>query len=221
MEKIVLGLMSFLILIGFSGCEGKLTLEEAREKINDIRQECQKEAMELSEEGSMKDLAKLRLQCKRDIEDIKMRTDEEEIRESVNLFMGGIIKEALSEQIENSEENQLSDKSIEKNEKILPELGILYPLDKVIVKLKGDTGRRYLKTDISLEFTDENVKKELDSKKEIIRDEIIKVLSSKVLEQISARKAKKKLSLEIIDVLNSKLEKGEIVGLYFTEFLVL
>jgi flagellar FliL protein len=102
----------------------------------------------------------------------------------------------------------------------LSDIGILYPLDTFTVNLKSDAGRRYLKATISLELNGQELSIELDKKAAVIRDRIIRILTSKSVEEISSTKGKQKVSDQIVDVLNSMLADGSIKGIYFTEFVV-
>ena len=102
----------------------------------------------------------------------------------------------------------------------LSEIGILYPLDTFTVNLKSDAGRRYLKATLSLELSGEELSTELDAKKAVLRDRIIRILSSKTLEEISSRKGKKKVSEQIVNTLNAMITDGEIKNIYFTEFVI-
>jgi len=102
----------------------------------------------------------------------------------------------------------------------LSEIGILYPLDTFTVNLKSDAGRRYLKSTLSLELEGEELSLELDAKSAVLRDRIIRILTSKTLEEISSKKGKQKVSVQIMDTLNSMIADGEIKGIYFTEFVI-
>jgi len=102
----------------------------------------------------------------------------------------------------------------------LSDIGILYPLDTFTVNLKSDQGRRYLKASISLELNGEELSLELDSKTPVIRDRIIRILSSKTLEEISSKKGKQKVSDQIVDTLNSMIVDGSIKSIYFTDFVI-
>ncbi|MCF6339981.1 MAG: flagellar basal body-associated protein FliL [Sulfurimonas sp.] len=102
----------------------------------------------------------------------------------------------------------------------LSDIGVLYPLDTFTVNLKSDAGRRYLKATISLELDDEELSIELDNKSPVIRDRIIRILTSKTLEEISSKKGKKKVSEQIIDTLNAMIVDGRVQGIYFTEFVI-
>jgi len=102
----------------------------------------------------------------------------------------------------------------------LSEIGVLYPLDTFTVNLKSDSGRRYLKVTLSLELSGEELSIELDAKTAVLRDRIIRILSSKTLEEISSKKGKQKVSQQIMDTLNSMISDGTIKGIYFTEFVI-
>ncbi len=102
----------------------------------------------------------------------------------------------------------------------LSDIGILYPLDTFTVNLKSDAGRRYLKATISLELNGQELGMELDKKAPVIRDRIIRILTSKTIEEISSKKGKQKVSDQIIDTLNAMMSDGSIKGIYFTEFVI-
>ena len=113
----------------------------------------------------------------------------------------------------------LSGNSFNDNRK-LSDIGVLYPLDTFTVNLKSDSGRRYLKATMSLELDSPELSHELDSKAPVLRDRIIRILSSKTLEEISSKKGKQKVSEQIMDTLNSMITDGKIKGIYFTEFVI-
>ncbi|MEA1917713.1 MAG: flagellar basal body-associated protein FliL [Campylobacterota bacterium] len=106
------------------------------------------------------------------------------------------------------------------NSRQLNEIGILYPLDTFTVNLKSDAGRRYLKATMSLELEGEELSLELDAKSAVLRDRIIRILTSKTLEEISSKKGKQKVSQQIMDTLNMMIADGTINGIYFTEFVI-
>jgi len=102
----------------------------------------------------------------------------------------------------------------------LGDIGVLYPLDTFTVNLKSDAGRRYLKVTMSLELEGEELSLELDSKSPVLRDRIIRILTSKTLEEISSKKGKQKIESQIMDTLNAMIADGKIRGIYFTEFVI-
>ncbi|CAE10973.1 flagellar basal body-associated protein FliL [Wolinella succinogenes] len=99
-------------------------------------------------------------------------------------------------------------------------VGPMYALDQFIVNLTTQSGRRYLKTSINVELSQPNLTAELDTKRAVIRDTVISILSSKSIEEISTMKGKEKLKEELIERLNEFLVDGRIVNLFFTDFVV-
>ncbi|MEA2111930.1 MAG: flagellar basal body-associated protein FliL [Campylobacterota bacterium] len=100
------------------------------------------------------------------------------------------------------------------------EIGLMFPMDTFTVNLLSDSGRRYLKAQMNLEIDGEELAAELDTKKAVIRDIIIRLLSSKSLDEISTAKGKDKLKEQITDQLNLRLRDGHINNVYFTEFVI-
>ena len=104
--------------------------------------------------------------------------------------------------------------------RLLHDIGVLFPLEAFTVNLKSDTGRRYLKATMALELEGKELAHELTAKAPVIRDTIIRILSSKSLEEISSVKGKQKVSDQIMEALNAMIKDGKIKGIYFTEFIL-
>lgn len=102
----------------------------------------------------------------------------------------------------------------------LEEIGPMFPLDTFTVNLLSESGRRYLKVEMNLELSGEELGVELDNKTAVVRDIIIRLLSSKSLEEISTAKGKEKLKEQIVDQLNMRLRDGRVNNVYFTDFVV-
>lgn len=99
-------------------------------------------------------------------------------------------------------------------------VGPMYAFDQFIVNLTTQSGRRYLKTTINVELTQPTLTAELDTKRAVVRDTVISILSSKSIEEISTSKGKDKLKSEIVERLNEFLVDGKVVDLFFTEFVI-
>ena len=139
------------------------------------------------------------------------------------LLMGGDDEPQMQQSTSQTQGKVSSNRSRESgevNSRKLNDIGILYPLDTFTVNLKSDSGRRYLNATISLELNGEELSIELDNKSPVVRDRIIRLLSSKTLEEISSKKGKKKVSEQVIDTLNAMIVDGHVKGIYFTEFVI-
>jgi flagellar FliL protein len=126
-----------------------------------------------------------------------------------------------------AEESVKTEKSAKKKSKKrsakdadLLEIGPMYPMDQFIVNLLSDRGSRYLKVSMDLELENEEMTAELDTKKAVFRHLIIRLLSSKTFEDVATAKGKDRVKNEILDKLNEVLSDGEIVNIFFTDFVV-
>jgi len=89
-----------------------------------------------------------------------------------------------------------------------------------VVNLNDPGGKRYLKTDIELEYTSEEVGVELQRRLPQLRDLILLQLSSKGLDDIQSVDGKIALRRELIQRINQTLTSGKVRNLYFTEFVI-
>lgn len=129
-------------------------------------------------------------------------------------------EQSVSHGSENSAPSKPKGNSEDTESRKLSQIGTLYPLETFTVNLKSDDGRRYLKAAISLELDGKELDKELEKKTAVLRDRIIRILSSKTLEEISSKKGKQQVSDQIVETLNSMIVDGSIKGIYFTEFVI-
>jgi flagellar FliL protein len=100
------------------------------------------------------------------------------------------------------------------------EIGQMYPMDQFVVNLYSESGGRYLKTALNLELAGEELAMELDTKKPLIRDIIIRTLSAKTYEEISTIKGKENLKDEIVAGVNEVITDGTVNNLFFTDFVI-
>ncbi len=114
---------------------------------------------------------------------------------------------------------QTKARSIARNESLM-QIGPIYPLDQFIVNLLSENGTRFLKIKMDLELSDPKLTAELDKKKPLIRDIVIRTLTSKTFQEVSTGRGKEKLKDELVDRINSVLADGTIRNIFFTEFVV-
>ena len=127
-------------------------------------------------------------------------------------------KATQTEKQESTPAAQATAKSVRKSD--FTHIGPMYPLDQFIVNLFSEDGSRYLKTTINLEMSIPELSTELDAKKPLIRDIIIKALSAKSYEEISTIAGKENLKDEIVANVNAVLKDGKINNVFFTDFVI-
>lgn len=106
-------------------------------------------------------------------------------------------------------------------EEVQPDtLGPIVTLDSFIVNLAGAGGRNYLKVEIALELSNEQLPVEIENKKPQVNDAILMILSTKTFENVITSEGKLLLKNELLTRLNSVLNTGVIKNVYFTSFVV-
>ena len=143
------------------------------------------------------------------------------------LVIGGIVAVLLmsggDEEAVDAPTQQQSAKSKAKrgsNDTVGLVVGPMYPLQNFTVNLLSDSGRRFLKAQVNLELSGEELQTEIETKVPVVRDLVIRILTSKTLEEVSTAKGKDKLKEQLVDELNLRLQDGYIQNIYFTEFVV-
>ena len=96
--------------------------------------------------------------------------------------------------------------------------GAVVPLEVFIVNL-GVKGS-FLKTSIQLELSKPEPGKDFEHNVPKIRDAIIRVLSTRIAQEILAPEGKEKLRDEVKKAANDALGTEDVVAVYFTEFIV-
>ncbi|MBS4021282.1 MAG: flagellar basal body-associated FliL family protein [Dethiobacter sp.] len=93
------------------------------------------------------------------------------------------------------------------------------PMD-FTVNLADSNQRRYLKAKIELGYTGKGLSKEIEKKIPEIRDLIILIFRTKNAAEIGTTEGTHELRLELREALNERLMSGEIVEVFFTEFII-
>lgn len=94
-------------------------------------------------------------------------------------------------------------------------------MGEMIVNLAGSGGSHYLRIKIILEHPKEKkLAEELQKKKHQISDILISTLRGKTLAEVGSAGSFEGLKASLLKEINSRLEHGEITGIYFTDFLV-
>jgi len=99
-------------------------------------------------------------------------------------------------------------------------VGTMYPLKTFLVNIGDEEENRFLKTTLTLELDNDDVKDELDKRLAQIRDIILLHLSTKRFADVRTVDGKYILREELLDQLNNILITGKIKNVYFTEFIV-
>lgn len=110
---------------------------------------------------------------------------------------------------------------VESHTSVMPPLGKILPLDPAIVNIAGTDGHRYLKATIQIEIPDdENLMKEVQARKAILSDRLIRILSSTPLEELIADGSLDRLKQQITNQFSQDLGANRLRAVYLTEFVI-
>ncbi len=96
-------------------------------------------------------------------------------------------------------------------------LGAIFPLDTFVVNLAGGG---MVKAQVQLEFLERDVPARFYSRLVPVRDAVIGLLSNKRRDDVSTKKGKDDLKVEMREAINDLLKKEDIKNIYFTQFVV-
>lgn len=115
----------------------------------------------------------------------------------------------------NGQVPNLTNKSAENTEEEL------YSLDELSINLGGSDTGRYIQVNIYLGYGSNNkkIEKELESKKQILRDKINMYLLTKKSSDINYQ-GLKKIKEDLLKQINESLTKGQIENIYFDSIIV-
>lgn len=97
---------------------------------------------------------------------------------------------------------------------------IVYNMGAIIVNLADQGVQRYLKVQIAIELDNPKLEEEAKKREPQIKDIIISVLSSKTVADINTPQGKIALKQEILKRINMVITEGEIMDLFFSEFII-
>ncbi|MEW6271529.1 MAG: flagellar basal body-associated FliL family protein [Thermodesulfobacteriota bacterium] len=98
--------------------------------------------------------------------------------------------------------------------------GAMRPLDPFLANLADESGTRYLKMTLQVEFAGPEPPGQLDARMPQIRDVILTLVTSKTFADIRTPDGKERLREDVIDRMNHVLQADAVKSVYFTEFIV-
>lgn len=100
------------------------------------------------------------------------------------------------------------------------ERGTIMMLDDITVNLHASRGSRFLRLSIGLEVEDETVMGEIEARKPEIRDVVITSVSGRRVDQLISVEGKEQLKEELKKRIDTKLQEGSVLKVYFSDFVV-
>lgn len=97
---------------------------------------------------------------------------------------------------------------------------VIYTVDNIVVNPSGTGGSRFLSVSFGFELEGEEAKQEFESREAVIRDALITIMSSKTVAQLTNSKQKEIARYQIKKRVSQLLETEELVGVYYTDFVL-
>ncbi len=98
--------------------------------------------------------------------------------------------------------------------------GVLVSLDEMIVSLNSGDRPRYLRTNIAVEAVDEKAAAVVGERMAQFRDAAIMTLSNHQAAELLSFEGKETVKAEIKEVLESLMDEGQILNIYYSDFVV-
>ena len=100
------------------------------------------------------------------------------------------------------------------------QIGPMVNIEEFIVNIISGDAAHYVKASITVELSNEEVKIEVEQRMPQMRDAILLLISNKTYEELQDLQGKKQLKAELLSKINSFLHSGQVVSVYFTNFVV-
>jgi len=100
------------------------------------------------------------------------------------------------------------------------ETGSFAQLKGLVVNPAGSQGNRYLAVSIAFETKAASVKSELKTKKVVVKDAVLRLLSERTAEELANPELRDDLKTSLLSETNRILNDGKVDRLYFTEFVL-
>jgi flagellar protein FliL len=100
------------------------------------------------------------------------------------------------------------------------QIGPMVNIEEFIVNIISGDAAHYVKASLTFELTNEAVKTEAEQRMPQMRDAILLLISNKTYDELQDLQGKKQLKAELMSKINSFLQSGQVVSIYFTNFVV-
>ncbi len=100
------------------------------------------------------------------------------------------------------------------------QIGPMVNIEEFIVNIISGDAAHYVKASITVELNNEAVKTEVEQRMPQMRDAILLFIGNKTYEELQDLQGKKQLKAELLNKINSFLQTGQVISIYFTNFVV-
>lgn len=107
-----------------------------------------------------------------------------------------------------------------KSEDGAPQRGTIIMMDDVVVNLMDENGSHFLKVATGLEYSESKLEQEIADRMPELRALLIDHFASSTVKEVVSREGRDKVKQEILNDFNSRLTAGQLLNIYFSDFVV-
>lgn len=96
----------------------------------------------------------------------------------------------------------------------------IYQLDNLVMNPAGSGGTHFLLMSVALQVKDASTLETIKGRDAELRDSILRLFSSKDIDQITAPNARDTLSVDLLALLDKMFGKGTVARIYFPQFVI-
>ncbi len=100
------------------------------------------------------------------------------------------------------------------------ERGAILMMEDVVVNLVDENGTHFLKVATGLEFADSKLEVEITERMPELRGLVIDHFSSRTVSEVVRRDGREQVKQELLEDFNSRLTQGQLLNIYFSDFVV-
>ena len=94
-------------------------------------------------------------------------------------------------------------------------------MDNLVLNPAGSNGTRFLMAAVATEVKDDKVKEEMLGRDAELRDDVLRILGQRTVEQLVDMSLREGLKKELVDTLNARLKsKTAVKRVYFPQFVI-
>jgi len=108
----------------------------------------------------------------------------------------------------------------EENGESVPEMGEIHELGEFIRNISNGDGRRMLRVEMVLEVSDDDVSSQIQSRETRIRDQILDIIRDQTVDDLQSSEGVEDFKADVIETVNENVDEGEVMNVYFKEFII-
>ena len=126
----------------------------------------------------------------------------------------------VGKMITSKAEKKKEEEAAATEEQVWDERGNIVMLDNIIVNIKQRDKLYFLKMAIGLEVSSAKMQKEVEDREALLRDVVISTVSGRSVQELDSMDERNALKVDLYKKLNDSLVSGDLIQVYFSDFVI-